>query len=101
MATLYCNPGQAFDLLRIDLNFYSRSFYSGSLVKDANALINGVSYRDLVWINGYDGALDLELGLCGTGFAGSLENGISGGTVNAAVSLKRPSLARAVRRGRP
>lgn len=73
----------AFDINRLDFNFYVRSFVRNDFGDNANTLFGGVTYPDEFAIEGNNGSLDLAVFLLGDGFVQGAQGALTAGTVNA------------------
>ena len=71
-----------FDLFSVDLSWYFFNAFDSGLEEDSNLNVNGRTYPDLFWVNGYDGFNDLELDFLGSNLTQDFTGRITGGTVN-------------------
>lgn len=71
------------DFLAIDLNWYARNFWDIEFYDNSFTQVNGATYEDLLWVNGYDFVADLGLGVAGLGVAFDTSGDIISGQVNA------------------
>ncbi|UUR07846.1 FG-GAP-like repeat-containing protein [Sphingomonas glaciei] len=71
-----------FDINTVDLNWYFENTYDAYLTKNAQVQVNGVTYADVYYVNGYDGFDDLELYFLGSGMTEDALGRVVSGTVN-------------------
>ena len=76
---------EAFDILRFDLNWYSRNYFDETLTRGKNEQIDGTLYRDFLVLNGFNAGSDFYddfyLTVAGSGITGSIDRGTISGTV--------------------
>ena len=81
MATFTSNPGFATDIRSINLYWYQAYAYDAAVLIGASKVFNGVTYRDVAYIDAANGSENLELALGGSGFTKDFSGAPTGGTV--------------------
>ena len=76
------NSFSPFDIYNVNLYWYSSNVWDAALEDNVNVVINGRSYQDVYWVNGYDGFDDLELDFAGSNITTDAFGQVTGGTVN-------------------